>query len=244
MSDATKVGIVTGAGSGVGRATAHALIDDGWSVVLAGRRLDALEETASLSSVPERALAVSTDVSDPESVAALFAKTVETFGHLDLLFNNAGKNAPGILLEDLSYEQWKSVVDVNLTGSFLCLQAAFRTMKAQDPMGGRIINNGSISAHTPREGSVPYTTTKHAITGLTKTIALDGRELNICCGQIDIGNANTEMVSNLSHSDHVVETMEVSDAAEAVWNMAQLPLSTNVLTMTIMANKMPFIGRG
>ena len=251
MSDATKVGIVTGAGSGVGRATAHALLDDGWSVVLAGRRLDALEETASLSSVPERALAVSTDVSDPESVAALFAKTVETLGHLDLLFNNAGKNAPGILLEDLSYEQWKSVVDVNLTGSFLCLQAAFRTMKAQDPMGGRIINNGSISAHTPRPDSIPYTATKHAVTGMTKTASLDGRKYNIAVGQLDIGNAATPMADRMAkgvkQADGEIRAeamMDVNDVGRAVVHMASYPLDTNIFSLTVMASKMPFAGRG
>ena len=251
MSDATKVGIVTGAGSGVGRATAHALIDDGWSVVLAGRRPYALEETASLSSVPERALAVSTDVSDPESVAALFAKTVETFGHLDLLFNNAGKNAPGILLEDLSYEQWKSVVDVNLTGSFLCLQAAFRTMKAQDPMGGRIINNGSISAHTPRPDSIPYTATKHAVTGMTKTASLDGRKYNIAVGQLDIGNAATPMADRMAkgvkQADGEIRAeamMDVNDVGRAVVHMASYPLDTNIFSLTVMASKMPFAGRG
>lgn len=251
MSDATKVGIVTGAGSGVGRATAHALIDDGWTVVLAGRRLDALEETASLSTAPERALAVSTDVSDPESVAALFTKTVETYGHLDLLFNNAGKNAPGILLEDLSYEQWKSVVDVNLTGSFLCLQAAFRTMKAQDPMGGRIINNGSISAHTPRPDSIPYTATKHAVTGMTKTASLDGRKYNIAVGQLDIGNAATPMADRMAkgvkQADGEIRAeamMDVNDVGRAVVHMASYPLDTNIFSLTVMASKMPFAGRG
>ena len=251
MSDATKVGIVTGAGSGVGRATAQALIDDGWTVVLAGRRLDALKETASLSSVPERALAVSTDVSDPGSVAALFAKTVETLGHLDLLFNNAGKNAPGILLEDLSYEQWKSVVDVNLTGSFLCLQAAFRTMKAQDPMGGRIINNGSISAHTPRPDSIPYTATKHAVTGMTKTASLDGRKYNIAVGQLDIGNAATPMADRMAkgvkQADGEIRAeamMDVNDVGRAVVHMASYPLDTNIFSLTVMASKMPFAGRG
>jgi NAD(P)-dependent dehydrogenase (short-subunit alcohol dehydrogenase family) len=251
MSDATKVGIVTGAGSGVGRATAQALIDDGWTVVLAGRRLDALEETASLSSAPERALAVSTDVSDPGSVAALFAKTVETLGHLDLLFNNAGKNAPGILLEDLSYEQWKSVVDVNLTGSFLCLQAAFRTMKTQDPMGGRIINNGSISAHMPRPDSIPYTATKHAVTGMTKTASLDGRKYNIAVGQLDIGNAATPMADRMAkgvkQADGEIRAeamMDVNDVGRAVVHMASYPLDTNIFSLTVMASKMPFAGRG
>jgi NAD(P)-dependent dehydrogenase (short-subunit alcohol dehydrogenase family) len=251
MSGVTKVGIVTGAGSGVGRATAHALLDDGWTVVLAGRRLDALEETASLSSASERALAVSTDVSDPGSVATLFAKTVETHGHLDLLFNNAGKNAPGILLEDLSYEQWKSVVDVNLTGSFLCLQAAFRTMKAQDPMGGRIINNGSISAHTPRPDSIPYTATKHAVTGMTKTASLDGRKYNIAVGQLDIGNAATPMADRMAkgvkQADGEIRAeamMDVNDVGRAVVHMASYPLDTNIFSLTVMASKMPFAGRG
>lgn len=251
MSDAIKVGIVTGAGSGVGRATAHALLNDGWTVVLAGRRIEALEETASLSSAPERALTVSTDVSDPESVTALFTKTVETFGHLDLLFNNAGQNAPGILLEDLSYEQWKSVVDVNLTGSFLCLQAAFRTMKAQDPMGGRIINNGSISAHTPRPDSIPYTATKHAVTGMTKTASLDGRKYNIAVGQLDIGNAATPMADRMAkgvkQADGEIRAeamMDVNDVGRAVVHMASYPLDTNIFSMTVMASKMPFAGRG
>lgn len=251
MSDAIKVGIVTGAGSGVGRATAHALLNDGWTVVLAGRRIEALEETASLSSAPERALTVSTDVSDPESVTALFTKTVETFGHLDLLFNNAGQNAPGILLEDLSYEQWKSVVDVNLTGSFLCLQAAFRTMKAQDPMGGRIINNGSISAHTPRPDSIPYTATKHAVTGMTKTASLDGRKYNIAVGQLDIGNAATPMADRMAkgvkQADGEIRAeamMDVNDVGRAVVHMASYPLDTNIFSLTVMASKMPFAGRG
>lgn len=251
MSDATKIAVVTGAGSGVGRATAHALIDDGWTVALAGRRLDALEETASLSSAPERTLSISTDVSDPESVTALFSKTVEAYGHLDLLFNNAGQNAPGILLEDMSYEQWKSVVDVNLTGSFLCLQAAFRTMKAQDPMGGRIINNGSISAHTPRPDSIPYTATKHAVTGMTKTASLDGRKYNIAVGQLDIGNAATPMANRMAkgvkQADGEIRAeamMDVNDVGRAVVHMAGYPLDTNIFSLTVMATKMPFAGRG
>jgi len=251
MSDATKIGIVTGAGSGVGRATAHALIEDGWTVALAGRRLDALEETASLSSAPDRTLAISTDVSNPESVTALFAKTVEAYGRLDLLFNNAGQNAPGILLEDLSYEQWKAVVDVNLTGSFLCLQAAFRTMKAQDPMGGRIINNGSISAHTPRPDSIPYTATKHAVTGMTKTASLDGRKYNIAVGQLDIGNAATPMANRMAkgvkQADGEIRAeamMDVNDVGRAVVHMASFPLDTNIFSLTVMATKMPFAGRG
>jgi len=251
MSDATKIGIVTGAGSGVGRATAHALLDDGWTVVLAGRRLEALEETASLSSAPDRTLAISTDVTAPESVTALFSKTVDAYGRLDLLFNNAGQNAPGILLEDLSYEQWKSVVDVNLTGSFLCLQAAFRTMKAQDPMGGRIINNGSISAHTPRPDSIPYTATKHAVTGMTKTASLDGRKYNIAVGQLDIGNAATPMANRMAkgvkQADGEIRAeamMDVNDVGRAVVHMASFPLDTNVFSLTVMATKMPFAGRG
>jgi len=251
MSDATKIGIVTGAGSGVGRATAHALIDDGWTVVLAGRRIDALQETASFSSAPDQTLAISTDVSDPDSVAALFSKTVEAYGRLDLLFNNAGQNAPGILLEDLSYEQWKSVVDVNLTGSFLCLQAAFRTMKAQDPMGGRIINNGSISAHTPRPDSIPYTATKHAVTGMTKTASLDGRKYNIAVGQLDIGNAATPMADRMAkgvkQADGEIRAeamMDVNDVGRAVVHMASYPLDTNIFSLTVMATKMPFAGRG
>ncbi len=251
MSDATKIGIVTGAGSGVGRATAHALIDDGWTVVLAGRRLGALEETATLSSAPEQTLAISTDVSDPESVTALFSKTVEAYDHLDLLFNNAGQNAPGILLEDVSYEQWKSVVDVNLTGSFLCLQAAFRTMKVQDPMGGRIINNGSISAHTPRPDSIPYTATKHAVTGMTKTASLDGRKYNIAVGQLDIGNAATPMADRMAkgvkQADGEIRAeamMDVNDVGRAVVHMASYPLDTNIFSLTVMASKMPFAGRG
>lgn len=246
-----KVAIVTGGGSGVGRATALALNEDGWSVALAGRRADALDETISLMSAPDRALAVPTDVSDPAQVAALFAKTVETFGRLDLLFNNAGANAPGILLEDLSFEQWKTVVDVNLTGSFLCLQAAFRTMKAQKPMGGRIINNGSISAHAPRPDSIPYTATKHAVTGLTKTASLDGRKYNIAVGQLDIGNAASPMANRMAKGVKQANgeikpepMMDVDDVGRAVVHMASYPLETNIFSMTVMATKMPFAGRG
>lgn len=251
MSGSTKIAIVTGAGSGVGRATSHALIADGWTVVLAGRRADALQQTAETSAAPDRALVISTNVADPDSVAALFSRTVEAFGRLDLLFNNAGQNAPGIALEDLTFEQWKAVVDVNLTGSFLCLQAAFRVMKAQNPMGGRIINNGSISAHAPRPDSIPYTATKHAVTGLTKTAALDGRKYDIAVGQIDIGNAATPMASRMAkgvkQADGEIRAepmMDVVEVGNAVVHMAGLPLSTNILTMTIMATKMPFVGRG
>lgn len=251
MSGTSKIAIVTGAGSGIGRATAHALIDDGWSVAIAGRRAEPLDETAATSSAPDRVLCVPTDVGDPDAVAALFEKTVATFGRLDLLFNNAGQNAPGIPLEELSFEQWKSVVDVNLTGSFLCLQAAFRVMKAQDPMGGRIINNGSISAHAPRPDSIPYTATKHAVTGLTKTASLDGRKYDIAVGQIDIGNAATPMANRMAkgvkQADGEIRAeamMDVAEVGRAVVHMANLPLSTNIFTMTIMATKMPFAGRG
>ncbi len=251
MGATSKIAIVTGSGSGVGRATALALNEDGWSVALAGRRADALTETISLMSAPERALAVPTDVSDPDQVAALFAKTVEVFGRLDLLFNNAGANAPGIALEDLSFEQWKTVVDVNLTGSFLCLQAAFRTMKSQDPMGGRIINNGSISAHAPRPDSIPYTATKHAVTGLTKTASLDGRKYNIAVGQLDIGNAASPMANRMAkgvkqaNGEIKPEPMiDVDEVGRAVVHMASYPLNTNIFSMTVMATKMPFAGRG
>lgn len=218
---------------------------------MAGRREDALMETAAETSAPEKTLAVPTNVADPDSVANLFARTIEAFGRVDLLFNNAGQNAPGIPLEELSFEQWQRVVDVNLTGSFNCLQAAFRAMKDQDPMGGRIINNGSISAHAPRPDSIPYTATKHAVTGMTKTAALDGRKYNIAVGQIDVGNAATEMANRMAkgvkQADGEIRAeamMDVSEVARGVVHMAGLPLSTNILTMTIMATKMPFVGRG
>ena len=247
----SKVAVVTGAGSGIGRASALALLEAGYSVVLAGRRKDALDETAALGKAAERALSVPTDVGRPEQVAELFRKTVERFGRLDVLFNNAGANAPGIAFEDLSYEKWQAVVDCNLTGSFLCAQAAFRIMKDQDPRGGRIINNGSISAHAPRPDSAPYTATKHAITGLTKTIALDGRKYDIACGQIDVGNAMTELAARMAKgvkqangSIAVEAMMDVKRVAEAVVYMAGLPPDTNVQFMTIMATKMPFVGRG
>lgn len=248
---ADRIAIVTGAGSGVGRAAALALARAGWSVVLAGRRKDALAETAGMTPAGARTLAVPTDVSDPASVAALFDATKQAFGRLDLLFNNAGTNVPGTPFEDLTYEQWSGVVAVNLTGCFLCAQAAFRMMKEQSPQGGRIINNGSISAHTPRPDSAPYTATKHAITGLTKTIALDGRKYDIACGQIDIGNAATEMTARMV--DGVLQAdgrkapeprMDVSTVASAVVHMASMPLDANVLFMTVMATKMPFVGRG
>ena len=252
MSMPNRVAIVTGAGSGIGQRSALALAQDGYAVVLAGRRVERLEETAKAaeaSGVPT--LSVPTDVGDPESVGALFGKTMETFGRLDVLFNNAGSGAPAIPLEELTYEQWKTVVDVNLTGPFLCTQEAFKIMKNQEPMGGRIINNGSISATTPRPNSSPYTSTKHAITGLTKSTSLDGRKYNIACGQIDIGNAETEMTARMkqgvpqAHGGTAVEpTMNADDVARAVVFMANLPLDANVQFMTIMATQMPFIGRG
>jgi NAD(P)-dependent dehydrogenase (short-subunit alcohol dehydrogenase family) len=247
-----KVALVTGAGSGIGRAVAFALLSEGYAVVLAGRRVDALEETAAQAR-PEggRALTVSADVTDASSVAALFAKTREALDRLDLLFNNAGSGAPAIPLEDLTIEQWRRVVDVNLTGAFLCTQAAFRLMKEQTPRGGRIINNGSLSAHVPRPNSAPYTASKHAITGLTRSTALDGRKYDIACGQIDIGNAATEMTAKMqrgvpqaSGEIAVEPTMDVEQVARAVVYMASLPLDANVLFLTVMATQMPFVGRG
>jgi len=247
-----KVALVTGAGSGIGRAVAEALALDGYAVVLAGRRAEALEATARAVTVAGgSALAVPTDVSDPASVRALFARAHDEFGRLDLLFNNAGLGAPPIPLEDLGFEQWKAVVDTNLTGAFLCTQEAIRLMKSQDPRGGRIINNGSISAHVPRPNSAPYTATKHAITGLTRSTSLDGRQHDIACGQIDIGNAATEMtepmtrgVQQASGSVEIEPRMDVRHVASAVVYMASLPLDSNVQFMTLMATKMPFIGRG
>jgi NAD(P)-dependent dehydrogenase (short-subunit alcohol dehydrogenase family) len=227
-----RVALVTGAGSGIGRAVSRALLDDGWAVVLAGRRREPLEETAAGR---ERAAVSPTDVTDPESVAALFGG----LDRLDLLFNNAGLFGPPGPLDELPAEAWREVVDTNLTGSFLCAQAAFRVMKAQDPRGGRIINNGSLSAHVPRAGAIAYTATKHAITGLTKAIALEGRDHDIACGQIDVGNAATDMTARLDEP-----TMDVRHTADAVVQMAGLPLDANVQFMTIMATKMPFIGRG
>ena len=247
-----KVAIVTGAGSGIGRASALALLKDGWKVALAGRRADALEATKSAAGeLAGNALAVPTDATDPAAVKALFAAAREAFGRVDLLFNNAGTGAPAIPLEDLSVEQWKSVVDINLTGVFLCTQEAFRIMKSQSPRGGRIINNGSISAHAPRPLSSPNTATKHAITGLTKATSLDGRAYDIACGQIDIGNAATEMTQRMTGG--VLQAngttapeprMDVQHVAEAVVMMARLPLETNVQFLTVMATKMPFVGRG
>jgi NAD(P)-dependent dehydrogenase (short-subunit alcohol dehydrogenase family) len=247
-----KVALVTGAGSGIGRAVSLALLREGYAVVLAGRRQDALERTvAEAGSAAGRALAVGADVSDPASVRDLFAKTKSAFGRLDLLFNNAGTNAPAIPLEDLSIEQWQAVVSVNLSGAFYCTREAFQLMKDQTPRGGRIINNGSVSAHAPRPNSAPYTATKHAITGLTKSIALDGRKYAIACGQIDIGNAETEMASRMkqgvlqaSGETRAEPTIDVDHVASAVLYMASLPLDANVLFMTVMATQMPLVGRG
>ena len=252
MSPNGKVAIVTGGGSGIGKRTALALLEDGYSVAVAGRRLEPLEATKTEAGESNsRVLIVQTDVGDPAAVRALFAKTKETFGRLDVLFNNAGAGAPTIPLEDLTYDQWMSVVNVNLTGVFLCTQEAFKIMKSQTPMGGRIINNASISAYAPRPNSAPYAATKHAVTGLTKSTSLDGRKYNIACGQIDIGNAATEMMGRtqgrLPQADGsvIVEpTFDVSHVAESVLYMANLPLDTNVQFMTIMATKMPFVGRG
>ncbi len=247
---AERVALVTGAGSGIGRASALALIEAGFSVVLAGRRPEQLNETAARGA-SGRALAIPADVTDPTSVDELFAAAVRAFGRLDVLFNNAGTNAPSIPFEELTYVQWSGVVAVNLTGAFLCAQAAFKTMKAQTPQGGRIINNGSISAHAPRPNSAPYTATKHAITGLTKAISLDGRKYDIACGQIDIGNALTDMavamtkgVPQANGTIAIEPTMDVGDVARAVVFMANLPLEANVQFMTVQATKMPFVGRG
>lgn len=243
-----KIALVTGAGSGIGRAAALALLDAGWCVVLAGRRPEELEITA--AHAPGRTLVAPTDITDEAQVDALFAATAQAFGRLDLLFNNAGASAGG-RLEDLSLEAWKRVVDVNLTGAFLCTRAAFRMMKVQDPRGGRIINNGSISAHAPRPYSVAYSATKHAITGLTRSSSLDGRPYDIACGQIDIGNAATEMTSAMAKGVPQADgsfapepLMDVKAVADAVVMMAGLPLDANVQSMTIMATKMPFVGRG
>jgi NAD(P)-dependent dehydrogenase (short-subunit alcohol dehydrogenase family) len=248
-----KVAIVTGAGSGIGKSVALALLREKYAVVLAGRRKEALEATAGegTEAGSRLAMVVPTDVGDPDSVKALFAKTKATYGRLDLLFNNAGTGAPAVPLEDLTYEQWKTVVDANLNGTFLCTQEAIKIMKNQSPRGGRIINNGSISAHAPRPNSGPYTATKHAITGLTKSTALDGRKYDIACGQIDIGNAATPMTERMKKgvpqpngSIEVEPTMNVENVAKAVVYMASLPLDANVLFLTVMATKMPFVGRG
>jgi NAD(P)-dependent dehydrogenase (short-subunit alcohol dehydrogenase family) len=252
MNRSVKTAIVTGAGSGIGRATALALLREGYAVVLAGRRVEALAQTAALAGPADaRTLAVSTDVTDPASVRRLFKAAKEAFGRLDLLFNNAGIGAPAVPFEDLSLEQWQRVLDVNLSGAFLCTQEAFRLMKDQTPRGGRIINNGSLSAYTPRPRSAPYTATKHAITGLTRSTALDGREYDIACGQIDVGNAGTEMTARMSEGVRQADgsvaaepTMDVEHVARAVVYMASLPLDANVLFLTVMATKMPYVGRG
>jgi len=251
MTTHNKVAIVTGAGTGIGKAVTLALLRDGYRVALAGRRREPLEQTAVQSGAAARALVVPTDVSDAGAVQALFSRVRESFGRLDLLFNNAGVFVPGLDIDEISVEQWKAMVDVNLTGSFLCAREAFRMMKTQDPRGGRIINNGSISAHAPRPKSAPYTATKHAITGLTKSISLDGRRYDIACGQIDIGNARTELAAPMAkgiaqaNGQIAVEPlMDLTHVASAVLYMASLPIDTNVQFMTIMATKMPFVGRG
>jgi len=249
---ATKIAVVTGAGTGVGRAVSLALMQDGYSVALAGRRKDPLENTARQGQdLGAKSIVVPTDVGDPSSVKALFAKAREAFGRIDLLFNNAGTGTPPVPIEDLTYEQWKAVVDANLTGAFLCTQEAVRMMKNQNPRGGRIVNNGSISAHAPRPNSAPYTATKHAITGLTKSTSLDGRAFDIACGQIDIGNAATEMTERMAFgvmqangAMAVEPRIDPNHVANAVVYMASLPLDANVQFLTVMATKMPFVGRG
>jgi NAD(P)-dependent dehydrogenase (short-subunit alcohol dehydrogenase family) len=252
MGTHNKVAIVTGAGSGIGKAVALTFLKDGYRVALAGRRQDALVQSIKESGVDaSRAIAVPTDVTQPASVSALFAATKKAFGRLDVLFNNAGVSAPGIPLEDLTFEQWKTVVDTNLTGMFLCMQEAFRMMKGQEPKGGRIINNGSISAHAPRPNSAPYTSTKHAVTGLTKSGSLDGRRYDIAVCQIDIGNALTDMARRMTQGVpqadgqiKVEATMDVQHVADGVLHMASLPIEVNMQFVTIMATKMPFVGRG
>ncbi|MEO7941326.1 MAG: SDR family oxidoreductase [Burkholderiaceae bacterium] len=251
MSPESKIAIVTGAGTGVGKAAALAMLHAGYRVVMAGRRKDPLEAVAHDSGVPGNALVVPTDVSDPDSVRALFDATIAAYGRVDVLFNNAGVNAPGVALEDLPLAVWRNVVDINLTGMFLCIQQAFRVMKSQQPRGGRIINNGSISAHTPRPNSIAYTATKHAVLGLTKTASLDGRKYDIAVGQIDIGNAGTEMAQRMAtgiiqaSGEMAVEPlMDVNIVGQSVLYMANLPLEANVMFHTVMATKMPFAGRG
>ena len=252
MGSNGRVAVVTGAGTGIGKASALALLRDGYSVALAGRRMAPLEETVSEAGEEgSNTIVVSTDVGDPRSVAALFDQTRESFGRLDVLFNNAGTGAPPVLLEDLTYDQWMTVVNANLTGTFLCTQQAFHIMKSQDPMGGRIINNGSLSAYVPRPNSIPYTATKHAVTGMTRATSLDGRKYNIACSQIDIGNASTPMTQRMqqgvpqAHGEVMVEpTMNVQHVADAIVYISNLPLDANVQFMSVMATKMPFIGRG
>jgi NAD(P)-dependent dehydrogenase (short-subunit alcohol dehydrogenase family) len=250
MAGSEKIAMVTGAGTGVGRAVALALGEQGWSVVLVGRRREPLEATAAMAA-PGATLVAPCDVTDPDAVQGLFDLAVARFGRLDLLFNNAGTGAPAVPIDELTFAQWQAVVDVNLTGSFLCAQAAVRQMKRQRPQGGRIINNGSISAHTPRPNSAPYTATKHAITGLTKSLSLDGRAFDIACGQIDIGNAATEMTERMKEgvlqadgTTKVEPRMDPAHVGSAVAYMASLPLDTNVLFLTVMASSMPFVGRG
>jgi NAD(P)-dependent dehydrogenase (short-subunit alcohol dehydrogenase family) len=254
MGSSPKIALVTGAGSGIGKCVSVALAQNGYSLVLAGRRMERLETTVAAvkqANADTQVIAVPANVTEPASVAALFAKTKETFGRLDLLFNNAGFGGKGVLLEDMTFEQWKAVIDTNLTGAFLCTQQAFKIMKDQDPRGGRIINNGSVGAHSPRPNSAPYTSSKHGITGLTKSTSLDGRKYDIACGQIDIGNAATELTGNMSkgvpqaNGTRAPEpTMDPQDVARAVVYMASLPLEANVQFMLIMATKMPLIGRG
>lgn len=252
MAERSRIAIVTGAGSGIGKAVATTFLANGYAVVFAGRRQDRLDAAAQESGAPASAyLTVATDVGDPASVASLFRQARERFGRLDVLFNNAGTGTPPVPIEELTFEQWRTVVDTNLTGAFLCTQEAVRMMKAQEPRGGRIINNGSISAHAPRPNSAPYTATKHAITGLTKSTALDGRPFDIVCSQIDIGNAGTDMTARMAKgvpqangTVAVEPTMDVQHVADAVLHMASLPLDANVQFMTVMATKMPFIGRG
>jgi NAD(P)-dependent dehydrogenase (short-subunit alcohol dehydrogenase family) len=251
MTSVSRIAIVTGAGTGIGRAAALALLKDGWTVALAGRRKEPLDEVAASSGAAGRVMIIPTDVAQPESVKALFDTVVQAYGRVDLLFNNAGVNAPGIPLEDLSIEQWKNVVDINLNGMFYCIQNAFRVMKSQSPRGGRIINNGSISAHTPRPNSIAYTATKHAVMGLTKTASLDGRKYDIAVGQVDVGNAGTEMAMRMAkgvpqaNGEIAVEPlMDVSVVGQSVLYMANLPLEANVMFHTVMATKMPFAGRG
>ena len=243
MSTPGKTAVVTGGGSGIGKAAALALAADGWRVAITGRHLDTLQETVKQGG--KNVLPIQGDVTDPKSVHALFAKVYDSFGRLDLLFNNAGVSAPGVPVEDLGFEQWNTVVNTNLTGVFLCTQEAVRIMKNQNPRGGRIINNGSIAAHTPRPNSIAYTATKHGVSGITKSTALDGRAFDIACGQIDIGNAGTELASKMPRNGPNAEPLiDVALVGRAVLQMASLPLDANVLTMTIMATKMPYVGRG
>ena len=251
MASTDRIALVTGAGTGIGRAAALGLLAADWTVVLTGRRKEPLEETVELGGASKKSLAVPCDVGDPASVKSLFDEIGRVFGRLDLLFNNAGSGAPAVPMEDITFEQWQAVVAVNLTGAFLCAQGAVRMMKAQNPRGGRIINNGSISAYVPRPNSAPYTATKHAISGLTKSIALDGRAFDIVCGQIDIGNAATpmtrRMAEGVAQADGSMKpepTMDVGLVANAIVHMASLPLEANVASMTVMASKMPFVGRG